>query len=97
MFHVPTQARTFYHSCVAEREATGPEDLLNLQVNIRSAWRTARRTVCLQAVLEFSGGWALSGEENTSMPFTERMFRLQNQLGAASRSRPHCLLHSCHS
>ena len=59
------QARTFYQSCVKERETTAPEDLLNLQ-----------------AVLEFAGGWELSGSQNASMLLSERMFRLQNQLGS---------------
>ena len=58
------QARTFYQSCVRERETTAPADLFNLQ-----------------KVLEFAGGWELSGIQNESMLLSERMFRLQNQLG----------------
>ena len=58
------QARTFYQSCVRERETTAPADLFNLQ-----------------KVLEFAGGWQLSGTQNESMLLSERMFRLQNQLG----------------
>ena len=65
------QARTFYQSCVRERETTAPEDLLNLQ-----------------AVLEFAGGWQLSGSENASMQLSERMFRLQNQLGLSHKALP---------
>ena len=62
------QARTFYQSCVRERETTAPEDLLNLQ-----------------AVLEFAGGWELSGSQNASMLLSERIFRLQNQLGLSPK------------
>ena len=62
------QARTFYQSCVRERETTAPEDLLNLQ-----------------AVLEFAGGWELSGSQNASMLLSERMFRLQNKLGLSPK------------
>jgi len=65
--HAEEKARTFYQSCVRERETTAPEDLLNLQ-----------------AVLEFAGGWQLSGSENASMQLSERMFRLQNQLGVSA-------------
>ena len=65
------QARTFYQSCVRERETTAPADLFNLQ-----------------KVLEFAGGWELSGTQNESMLLSERMFRLQNQLGL-SLSPPH--------
>ena len=65
------QARTFYQSCVRERETTAPADLFNLQ-----------------KVLEFAGGWQLSGTQNESMLLSERMFRLQNQLGL-SLSPPH--------
>ena len=67
------QARTFYQSCVRERETTAPADLFNLQ-----------------KVLEFAGGWELSGTQNESMLLSERMFRLQNQLGL-SLSPPHLL------
>ena len=67
------QARTFYQSCVRERETTAPADLFNLQ-----------------KVLEFAGGWQLSGTQNESMLLSERMFRLQNQLGL-SLSPPHSL------
>jgi len=65
--HAEEKARTFYQSCVRERETTAPEDLLNLQ-----------------AVLEFAGGWELSGSQNASMLLSERMFRLQNQLGVSA-------------
>eukprot|EP00092_Neocalanus_flemingeri_P023165 GFUD01025119.1.p1 GENE.GFUD01025119.1~~GFUD01025119.1.p1 ORF type:complete len:953 (-),score=164.55 GFUD01025119.1:486-3344(-) len=61
-----TKARTFYKSCVKEREPIVSDDLVNLQ-----------------AVLEFAGGWNISGDQNTSMEFNERMFRLQNQLGVS--------------
>lgn len=50
----------------------------------------------LQAVVEFAGGWQLSGQQNTSMDLTERLYRLQNQLGAARPStvpRGQCSLH----
>ena len=39
----------------------------------------------LQAVLEFAGGWELSGSQNASMLLSERMFRLQNQLGLSPK------------
>ena len=68
---IVVQARTFYQSCVRERETTAPADLFNLQ-----------------KVLEFAGGWQLSGTQNESMLLSERMFRLQNQLGL-SLSPPH--------
>jgi len=61
------KARTFYHSCMRERESSAPEDLLTLQ-----------------AVVEFAGGWQLSGQQNTSMDLTERLYRLQNQLGVSA-------------
>ena len=66
---VSLQARTFYHSCMRERESSAPEDLLTLQ-----------------AVVEFAGGWQLSGQQNTSMDLTERLYRLQNQLGGTRPS-----------
>ena len=34
-------------------------------------------------MLEFAGGWNVSGDVNTSMDFNERVFRLQNQLGVS--------------
>ena len=37
----------------------------------------------MKAVLEFAGGWNISGDQNNSMEFNERMFRLQNQLGVS--------------
>merc|ERR1719500_2682122 len=40
--------------------------------------------VNLQAVVEFSGGWELSGTQNTSMLLSERIYRLQNQLGVSA-------------
>jgi len=60
------KTRTFYRSCIKEREPIVTDDLINLQ-----------------AVLEFAGGWNVSGDVNTSMDFNERVFRLQNQLGVS--------------
>ena len=34
-------------------------------------------------MLEFAGGWNISGDVNNSMDFDERVFRLQNQLGVS--------------
>ena len=78
MFTLCRQARTFYQSCVRERETTAPEDLLNLQ-----------------AVLEFAGGWELSGSQNASMLLSERMFRLQNQLGLSPKALPSPSFQAC--
>ena len=78
MFTFCQQARTFYQSCVRERETTAPEDLLNLQ-----------------AVLEFAGGWELSGSQNASMLLSERMFRLQNQLGLSPKALPSPSFQAC--
>eukprot|EP00090_Calanus_glacialis_P001950 TRINITY_DN11456_c0_g1_i3.p1 TRINITY_DN11456_c0_g1~~TRINITY_DN11456_c0_g1_i3.p1 ORF type:complete len:946 (-),score=146.68 TRINITY_DN11456_c0_g1_i3:85-2922(-) len=60
------KTRTFYTSCIKEREPIVSDDLVNLQ-----------------AVLEFAGGWNISGDVNNSMDFDERVFRLQNQLGVS--------------
>jgi len=38
----------------------------------------------LQMVIEFAGGWNISGEYNKTVPLSERLYRLQNQLGVSA-------------